>query len=581
MRSFQTLFATFYSYKGGVGRTSALVNSALIRAFHGDRVVVIDFDLEAPGVWSYVQELTKGSKGSAKNLKLDQRPGILEYLHDAINTSAVPKLAPRALTGEELGLKIPGKIWFVGPGDISRPDYSKKLGSLNWAAIFRENQGALLLENLRRQVISEFNGPDYVFIDSRTGITETGGVCTKYLADLVVTLTSLNDQNIRGSSKVANSFKKANIETILVASNVPVGLPWGKDQLFRKRIENFKKYFEKEPDLLIYHYPSLSLLENLPACFETKSENPVLRDDPLLKSYQILAKNIEDRNPNSFKKFIEECAGYFIRYSQDKEEQVLHAINFSEKYYGHRKDVFELLNIAYKIQKNIHPNTANAAKSFKSLLSIKMLRQLRDFKSIPEIPRLSMIRDIVWDEVSYEVVQNFENSNKINELKKWVNVLNRNGYVRAFELLLERKEYDFVFNNLKDEHFVYFCFARGFAARKLSKNKVAQKLFVEFVNNTVNIEPKASSASMAFIASYALFQIGEIEKAISYIKEARDLFKLNKNSRGFIPVLFRESKDRQEFLKELKIFEAELLAIEKSNKKRNEGKPENHKQLAL
>ena len=44
-------FTTFYSYKGGVGRTLALANVAWILANHGfepARVLVIDFDLGAP-----------------------------------------------------------------------------------------------------------------------------------------------------------------------------------------------------------------------------------------------------------------------------------------------------------------------------------------------------------------------------------------------------------------------------------------------------------------------------------------------------------------------------------------------------
>ncbi|MBE3038434.1 MAG: hypothetical protein IMZ62_06450, partial [Chloroflexi bacterium] len=40
----------FYSFKGGVGRSTALASFAIQRARVGDRVVVIDFDLDAPGV---------------------------------------------------------------------------------------------------------------------------------------------------------------------------------------------------------------------------------------------------------------------------------------------------------------------------------------------------------------------------------------------------------------------------------------------------------------------------------------------------------------------------------------------------
>ena len=40
---------TFYSYKGGVGRTLALVNIANRLAEFGKKVCILDFDLEAPG----------------------------------------------------------------------------------------------------------------------------------------------------------------------------------------------------------------------------------------------------------------------------------------------------------------------------------------------------------------------------------------------------------------------------------------------------------------------------------------------------------------------------------------------------
>lgn len=41
---------TFYSYKGGTGRTMALANTAWILAANGKRVLAVDWDLEAPGL---------------------------------------------------------------------------------------------------------------------------------------------------------------------------------------------------------------------------------------------------------------------------------------------------------------------------------------------------------------------------------------------------------------------------------------------------------------------------------------------------------------------------------------------------
>jgi MinD-like ATPase involved in chromosome partitioning or flagellar assembly len=40
---------TFYSFKGGVGRSMALANVAVLLANWGYKVLAVDFDLEAPG----------------------------------------------------------------------------------------------------------------------------------------------------------------------------------------------------------------------------------------------------------------------------------------------------------------------------------------------------------------------------------------------------------------------------------------------------------------------------------------------------------------------------------------------------
>lgn len=44
---------TFYSYKGGVGRTFALANIGTLLSSWGYKVLCIDWDLEAPGLHLY------------------------------------------------------------------------------------------------------------------------------------------------------------------------------------------------------------------------------------------------------------------------------------------------------------------------------------------------------------------------------------------------------------------------------------------------------------------------------------------------------------------------------------------------
>lgn len=44
---------TFYSYKGGVGRSMALANVAVLLASKGHKILIVDWDLEAPGIEQY------------------------------------------------------------------------------------------------------------------------------------------------------------------------------------------------------------------------------------------------------------------------------------------------------------------------------------------------------------------------------------------------------------------------------------------------------------------------------------------------------------------------------------------------
>jgi MinD-like ATPase involved in chromosome partitioning or flagellar assembly len=46
---------TFYSYKGGTGRSMILANVAWILASNGKRVLILDWDLEAPGLHHYLR----------------------------------------------------------------------------------------------------------------------------------------------------------------------------------------------------------------------------------------------------------------------------------------------------------------------------------------------------------------------------------------------------------------------------------------------------------------------------------------------------------------------------------------------
>ena len=67
---------TFYSFKGGVGRSLALANVSLLLATRGRRVLAVDFDLEAPGL-SMMSDLVPNPR------KVER--GLFEYLLALLN----------------------------------------------------------------------------------------------------------------------------------------------------------------------------------------------------------------------------------------------------------------------------------------------------------------------------------------------------------------------------------------------------------------------------------------------------------------------------------------------------------------
>jgi MinD-like ATPase involved in chromosome partitioning or flagellar assembly len=80
---------TFYSYKGGTGRSMALANVAYILAtdtsYDGKKVLMIDWDLEAPGLHRFFSRdfsaaLGVRSSSDPYEVALNDAPGLIEFM---------------------------------------------------------------------------------------------------------------------------------------------------------------------------------------------------------------------------------------------------------------------------------------------------------------------------------------------------------------------------------------------------------------------------------------------------------------------------------------------------------------------
>src|SRR5256885_3737675 len=139
---------TFYSYKGGVGRSFALANIAILLSRWGYRVLAIDWDLEAPGLHHYFAPL----------MAAPPTAGVVELVGDFAAGGVKPL--------NDYLTRLDGAVDLLAAG---RPDdgYPGRVQDLDWAGLYQRGL-ADCLEECRAHWTADY---DFVLIDSRTGIS--------------------------------------------------------------------------------------------------------------------------------------------------------------------------------------------------------------------------------------------------------------------------------------------------------------------------------------------------------------------------------------------------------------------------
>lgn len=276
---------TFYSFKGGVGRTMALVNVAVELANRGKRVLIVDFDLEAPGLDTF-----KLGRHDESTL------GIVDFVRDYLNTEEAPD-ASHYLFESSDAVANGGRLWIM-PSGAHDGSYASRLSSIDWHDLYEHHDGYLLFEDLKLQWQDAIE-PDYVLLDSRTGYTDVGGICTRHLPDAVVALFFPNEQNLRGLTKIVSDIRaeaegprNKQIDLHFVLSNVP-DLD-DEDAILEQIIRSFQKNlgFDRQP-LFIHRYASLSLLNQV-IFTKDRPRSRLARQYRDLTS-EIVRYNVEDR----------------------------------------------------------------------------------------------------------------------------------------------------------------------------------------------------------------------------------------------------------------------------------------------
>jgi MinD-like ATPase involved in chromosome partitioning or flagellar assembly len=206
----QGKIVTFYSFKGGAGRTMALANVAWILASRGMRVLVVDWDLDSPGLHRYFHPFLDPAEVAAT-------PGVIELITDyawaATGTQEEERppdwyreharILPHAIS-VDWEFPDPGSLDYVSAGRQNR-DYSSSATTFDWDNFYDQLDGGQFFDALREDMRAHY---DYTLIDSRTGLSDIADICTVHLPDVLVDCFTLNDQAIEGAAAIAKNIEQ-------------------------------------------------------------------------------------------------------------------------------------------------------------------------------------------------------------------------------------------------------------------------------------------------------------------------------------------------------------------------------------
>src|ERR1700742_4250867 len=152
---------TFYSFKGGTGRTMALANVAWILASNGLKVLVVDWDLDSPGLHKYFHPFLDSKLVSAT-------PGVIELINDYLWVAAEQKdqpgdwrrhyarILPHAVSVDWDEFPRGGTLDYVSAGRQNR-DYSSSLTSIDWDNFYDRLSGGQFIDALRADMKENYD----------------------------------------------------------------------------------------------------------------------------------------------------------------------------------------------------------------------------------------------------------------------------------------------------------------------------------------------------------------------------------------------------------------------------------------
>lgn len=237
---------TFYSYKGGVGRSTLLSSYAIHYANQNKKVVVLDCDFEAPGFDNFFVE---------DQSAIEYTNGLVEYFLDSesdkdLNLSEYYREVSKIYSGN-------GEIYVFSAGNLdtnptsgtffkSELDYF--LNGLSRLNVFSKDYIVERFSTLFKKIESELC-PDVILIDSRTGFNDLFGVASLRFSNILVGLFGGDIQTRPGLNFFLDFYKRKNAPRLLVVNSIiPSGQRFHSFSLFKDYVNGYLENLSEESE---------------------------------------------------------------------------------------------------------------------------------------------------------------------------------------------------------------------------------------------------------------------------------------------------------------------------------------------
>lgn len=288
---------TFYSFKGGVGRTALLTNLGVYWATLGKVVALMDLDLAAPGL-SYSPLL--GDYLDQRGAGLGMTDLLNVFRRNIDDPDDISLLPPRLLLREmHLPEGLPGRLLAIGAGDAvyqaaatddeddsAIPGREPQEDESSDQAAFRAlalHLKADLAEWRAPEGPAAGRGIDFLLIDARTGYSELRDLSLGHLADHIVIVSGLNEQNLRGLSITQEALTRNRIPVGKLPEALSVvfsPVPAGDDEAAQRAMKRGKRTIdeglrltggyqpEPPPNQFVLHYTPILAMSDRPVLLD-------------------------------------------------------------------------------------------------------------------------------------------------------------------------------------------------------------------------------------------------------------------------------------------------------------------------